>query len=87
MGTAGRAGGEHVKLTAFERKMAQVSGDCTNQGDSTPAAREGLNGYDYINQAWVVNGVYMRCSHPGETCKCYGRLHAGEAVADPANVR
>ena len=38
-----------------------------------------INGYDYINQAWVVDGVYVRCGHP-ETmnCRCYGRTHEGE---------
>lgn len=25
-----------------------------------------LNGYDYNNQAWVINGVYMDCGHPQE---------------------
>lgn len=40
-----------------------------------------LNGYDYANQAWVVDGVYVRCGHP-ETmgCHCFGRAHAGESV-------
>ena len=23
-----------------------------------------LNGYDYDNQAWVVDGKYVRCGHP-----------------------
>lgn len=38
-----------------------------------------LNGYDYDNQAWVVDGKYIRCGHPDSmSCGCYGRLHAGE---------
>jgi len=39
------------------------------------------NGYDYENQAWVVNGRYIRCGHP-ETmdCRCYGREHEGGFV-------
>ena len=35
--------------------------------------------YDYVNQAWIRNGVYEACGHPPEMdCQCYGRLHAGE---------
>lgn len=38
-----------------------------------------INGYDYINQAWVKNGRYVRCGHP-ETmnCRCFGRKFEGE---------
>jgi hypothetical protein len=43
-----------------------------------------VNGYDYINQAWVQDGVYQRCGHrPDTPCACYGRLHAGE----PSKIR
>jgi len=39
------------------------------------------NGYDYTNQAWVVDGVYIRCGHPEEMgCNCYGKEHEGEKV-------
>jgi hypothetical protein len=35
--------------------------------------------YDYIHQAWVRNGVYVRCGHPDSlACSCYGRRHEGE---------
>ena len=53
--------------------------------------------FDYTNQAWTVDGVYMDCEHPaagtrmgddspapGEEflgCECYGRTHAGEPVS------
>ena len=38
-----------------------------------------FNGYDYTNQAWVLNGVYVTCGHPPDmVCGCYGRDHAGE---------
>ena len=35
--------------------------------------------YDYKNQAWTKDGLYVRCAH-AETmdCKCYGKLHEGE---------
>ena len=33
--------------------------------------------YDYENQAWVVDGRYVRCGHQTE-CNCYGRKHEGE---------
>ncbi len=37
------------------------------------------NGYDYTRQAWVKDGVYVRCGHPESMkCGCYGRDHAGE---------
>lgn len=39
------------------------------------------NGYDYINGAWVENGVYLACNHPKSMeCKCYGKAHKGEPV-------
>lgn len=38
-----------------------------------------IHGYDYINQAWIVNGKYVRCGHsPSVECNCYGRIHAGQ---------
>ncbi len=36
-------------------------------------------GYDYVHQAWIINGVYEACGHPESMeCDCYGKLHAGE---------
>lgn len=39
-----------------------------------------VNGFDYENQAWVVDGLYVNCGHP-ETmdCNCFGRKHAGQS--------
>jgi hypothetical protein len=38
-----------------------------------------VNGYDYVHQAWVADGKYVRCGHPKSMqCNCYGRLHEGE---------
>lgn len=38
-------------------------------------------GYDYDNQAWVVNGKYEMCGHTtNKPCFCFGRAHAGENV-------
>ena len=35
--------------------------------------------FDYTNQAWTVDGVYVRCGHPESMdCKCYGKAHAGQ---------
>lgn len=48
-----------------------------------------INGYDYHNQAWVLDGVYQRCGHPEEMdCDCYGRIHAGEhtQLVDPEDL-
>jgi len=42
-----------------------------------------LDGYDYTNQAWYQNGVYVPCGHPDMmACDCYGKVHAGEKVRD-----
>ena len=38
-----------------------------------------INGFDSKKQAWVLNGVYMRCGHPDDMgCHCYGKEHEGE---------
>jgi hypothetical protein len=38
-----------------------------------------MNGYDYKNQAWVIDGKYVKCGHSeGMNCKCYGKIHYGE---------
>ena len=39
-----------------------------------------LNGYDYDNQAWVENGVYLKCGHSESCmdCHCFGKIHEGE---------
>lgn len=35
--------------------------------------------FDYENQAWVIDGRYVRCGHlEGMDCECYGRAHQGE---------
>ena len=36
--------------------------------------------FDYDVQAWVMDGYYVRCGHAGDACRCYGRLHEGEAA-------
>lgn len=56
--------------------------------------RNGLlfNGYDYTNQAWVVEGAYVACGHTlpnpltgkATPCKCYGKIHAGEPCIEPS---
>lgn len=46
-----------------------------------------VNGFDYANQAWVINGKYQRCGHPVMfVCDCYGRKHEGETLATNAEV-
>ena len=49
-----------------------------------------ISGFDYTNQAWVLDGHYVNCGHPQPNeisqmtgrpmglCGCYGRAHAGE---------
>jgi len=36
--------------------------------------------FDYTNQAWTQDGVYVDCRHR-VSCDCYGRAHAGEPVS------
>jgi hypothetical protein len=52
---------------AFVRKLIEGFG-------FTPEAVS----FDYHNQAWVKDGRYVRCGHPGDSCNCYGRIHEGE---------
>lgn len=43
--------------------------------------------FDYTNQAWIVNGVYVRCGHPDSMdCQCFGKLHAGEPAREGAEI-
>jgi hypothetical protein len=42
--------------------------------------------YDYDVQAWVRDGKYLTCAHPGTNCGCYARAHAGEP-ADPRHYQ
>ena len=43
--------------------------------------------YDYTNQAWIINGRYIRCGHQESVdCQCYGKIHEGEEVALNANI-
>ena len=47
---------------------------------------EKKNGYDYVHQAWVVNGRYQDCGHPNQNCGCFGRIHQGEHSGDSLKV-
>ena len=34
--------------------------------------------YDYVYQAWTLDGIYQRCGHDeAMDCQCFGRLNAG----------
>lgn len=51
--------------------------------ESNDQYKEGrlINGFDYVNQAWVTEGRYQTCGHPETmTCDCYGRQHHGETT-------
>lgn len=44
--------------------------------------------YDYLNQAWVINGRYADCNHPDDMkCTCYGRRNAGRPASDTQRIR
>jgi len=45
-----------------------------------------INGYDYTNQAWVLNGKYITCGHPADMdCGCYGKEHVGKETSKELN--
>ena len=33
--------------------------------------------FDYENQAWIVDGKYVKCGHPNCN-RCYGTLNEGK---------
>ena len=41
-----------------------------------------VNGFDYSNQAWVVDGKFVPCGHVNRNgvrrCSCFGTIHAHE---------
>lgn len=44
--------------------------------------------YDYKNQAWIIDGVYVSCAHPPDmNCHCYGKVHAGEPAVITEHCR
>lgn len=45
------------------------------------------NGFDYKNQAWVVDGRYVACGHRKPCTTCFGTLHVGERPAEGVEVR
>lgn len=50
-------------------------------------AEDPRSGYDYLNQAFVLRGRYVRCGHPQEmNCNCFGRRHANESVPKEIEV-
>ena len=43
--------------------------------------------FDYENQAWIVDGHYVRCGHPEQLgCDCYGKQHEGEPAEKAENI-
>lgn len=59
--------------------MSRASNDVYIVGISVYVGGRLRDGYDYTNQAWVVDGKYVRCGHlESMDCGCYGRVHAGE---------
>ena len=37
--------------------------------------------FDYVNQAWIKRGRYVRCGHVAP-CPCYGKAHEGELAPE-----
>jgi hypothetical protein len=47
--------------------------------NETPVSPVSGSHYDYVNQAWTLDGKYVVCAHPDSPhCDCYGSKHAGE---------
>lgn len=66
------------RLTRLEARFTQQAALKDYIDDSVPPAY-----FDYDHQAWVVNGRYKSCAHPGSmNCHCYGRIHAGELALE-----
>lgn len=65
-----KCGGDFEFLTDAE--LARIS--------AKPGLKELPVWFDYANQAWVRDGVYVKCDHVN-LCTCYGRLHQGEKPA------
>ena len=62
---------------------------CPEQMDLRPLTDADLphiSGYDYANQAWVMDGRYVACGHGFKNCGCYGTEHAGEPIAQSADI-
>lgn len=62
--------------------MKESRTDVTRTSPDEYEVRDGqmhlVNGYDYVNQAWVSDGKYSDCGHqPCVECKCYGRRFKG----------
>ena len=68
--------GFNMSYGEFSRQVeAQITVD-------EPPEPFAANGFDYDNQAWVIDGTYRRCGHPDSmSCGCYGREHEGEMVS------
>jgi len=44
--------------------------------------------FDYERQAWVKNGVYVRCGHQDSMdCHCYGLVHEGEEASEETRIK
>jgi hypothetical protein len=55
----------------------------TSTDEIDPTTGRVLNGFDYTHQAWVIDGRYVACGHPGP-CTCFGKQHTGEvSLPDP----
>ena len=63
---------EGKQQTKEGHEMSRTSSDQVIEGRL-------INGYDYNNQAWVVDGKYVRCGHPESMdCSCFGKIAAGQ---------
>lgn len=85
-------GNEIAKGEAYELRFAEgfertYCAKCNEEREHYQWDAEIQEGYDYRNQAWVVDGRYVACSHPASMkCNCYGTVHAGEPLAANADV-
>lgn len=60
----------------MNKKMSRQSVNINKNGSL-------FSGYDYENQAWVMEGKYIRCGHPDSMdCGCFGKEYEGKTVEE-----
>lgn len=76
---------EVIRKYGYRESLIAVRGtrqEAVACADEYRRAESETSAYDYDNQAWTINGRYVRCGHPESMdCGCYGRLHAGEKAS------
>jgi hypothetical protein len=75
-------GVEAALQAAYELGRNSYAADLARHAEVDAAAALVVGShFDYVNQAWTVDGLYVACGHPAsDPCGCFGKLHAGQAA-------